>query len=350
MDLEKIKVDGQKLRGLAARELQSLGVPADDAKFTADVLVTSHSRGVETHGIYALVPNYIKRLKEGKINPKPDIKITGNGSTASVDGDNGLGFVVGREAMNEAINRARKTGVGLVTVKHSNHLGPAFYYAMMALEHDMIGISMTSPEMCEVVIPDSDVTSVGTNPISVAAPAKNKAPFVLDMATSVVAAGKFRKAIIEGKSVPGGWAIDKDGNAITDPHKRIIGEGGLLPLGGSPLLGGYKGFGLGVVVEILCSFLSGEPAGLIGRRTTHFFGAINISSFISVDQFKELMDEMIEAFEVLPKHPGVEKIYVAGGLEDELSRDREANGVPLVPNVVQELKDTAKELNVEYDL
>jgi LDH2 family malate/lactate/ureidoglycolate dehydrogenase len=223
---------------------------------------------------------------------------------------------------------------------------------MMALEHDMIGITMTSP-IPEVVAPGSSKPAIGTNPLSVAVPSNEKPPFVLDMATSVVAGGKLRKAILEGKSIPEGWAIDKEGKPLTDPNKRVMGEGGLLPLGGTPILGSYKGFGLAVLVEILCALLSGTTLGISRTQrsaTSHFMGALRISSFLSVDAFKQSMDELIAAFEALPKLPGVKKIYVAGGYEAEIEKERRANGIPLLPKVLQDLKGLAEEVGIKYDL
>ncbi len=350
---ERIRVDSEKLKTLAARELMKLGVPESDAAVTADVLVSADLRGIETHGIVSLVPFYIKGIKEGRINPKPKMKVSGSDkSAATLDGDRALGFVAAHRAMNEAINRAKKTGAGFIAVKNSTHFGPGFYYAMMALEYDMIGFMLTCSPVAEVVAPGSSTTAIGTNPLAVAAPANKKPPFVLDMATSVVAAGKFRKAILEGKPVPEGWAIDKDGKPITDPHKRAPDNGGLLPLGGTPELGVYKGFALGVVVDLLTALLSGSPPAVLKRKTgvSHMAGALRINSFLPVDTFKNLMDEMIEAYGALPKLPGVKNIFVAGGYEDEVQKERLANGIPLLPKVIQTLKETAEELGVEYDL
>jgi LDH2 family malate/lactate/ureidoglycolate dehydrogenase len=177
------------------------------------------------------------------------------------------------------------------------------------------------------------------------------------MATSVVAAGKLEIAQREGASIPEGWAIDKEMKPITDPAKRVRGEGGLLPLGGTLPLRSFKGFGLGVLVDILCGVLSGSAASIIkespetrGSSCDHFFGAFRIDGFLPVENFKKSMDEMIEAFEALPKLPGVNKIYVAGGPEAEIEKDRKANGIPLHPGIVSSLKDLAKELDIEYDL
>jgi LDH2 family malate/lactate/ureidoglycolate dehydrogenase len=350
---ERIRVNPDKLKSLAARELQAVGVPEEGAKITAEVLVTADLRGVETHGIISLVPFYITWIKEGRITPKPDIKITdSDAAVATADGGNGLGYVVTHRAMKKAIELAQKTGAGFVAVRNSTHFGPAFYYAMMALEHDMIGVALTNSPVPEVVAPGSPLVAVGTNPLSVAAPSNKKYPFVLDMATSVVASGKYRKAIVEGKSVPEGWAIDREGKPMTDPNQRSLDNGGTLPLGGTPDLGVYKGFGLGVAVDIFTALLTGSVPEIFQKEkgTSHFVGAFNIKSFIQVDTFKNLMDGMIEGYDALPKFPGIKNIYIAGGLEAKIQEDREANGIPLWPKVIETLKETANELGVEFDL
>ncbi len=358
MDTEGPRVDAEKLIIFSTKALQRLGVPEKDAQITAGLLVATDLRGAGSHGVAHLKMFYARRIRLGiiNLNPKPKI-FSRTPVTATMDGDQGLGFVIGHQAMMEAIHRAKKTGAGFITVRNSTHFGAAAGYAMMALEHDMIGIAMTNT-VAGVVAPGSTKPAVGTNPLAVAVPAGKKPPFVLDMATSVVAGGKLEIARREGTSIPEGWAIDKEGKPITDPTKRVRSGGGLLPLGGTPTLGGYKGFGLGVLVDILCGVLSGSSASILWKTTletrrntgNHFFGALRIDSFMPVENFKKSMDEMIEAFEALPTLPGVKKIYVAGGYEAEIEKDRKANGIPLHPSVVTSLQELAKELDIEYDL
>jgi L-2-hydroxycarboxylate dehydrogenase (NAD+) len=230
---------------------------------------------------------------------------------------------------------------------------------MMALPHNMIGLALTST-WPGVVAPDGTSPSVGTNPLAIAAPADKKPPFVLDMATSVVAAGKLEIARRQESSIPEGWAVDGEGKPLTNPDKTKYGlpTGGILPLGGRPETGGYKGFGLGVAIEILCSLLSGAGPNIFlskladnpGNPFNHFFGAIRIDGFLPVNEFKRQMDIMTEAFEALPTVPGVKKVYLAGGPEAEIARERKANGIPLDKRVIQTLKDLSAELNIEYDL
>jgi len=355
---ERIRVDAKKLTDFSTKALQRLGVPEEDAQITARILVATDLRGVDSHGVAHLNPFYTRRIRLGiiNLNPKPKI-FSRTPVTATMDGDRGLGFVIGYRAMMEAIHRAEITGAGFVAVRNSTHFGATAYYAMMALERDMIGMAMSCGNIVLVVAPGSTGPAVGTNPLAVAVPAGKKPPFVLDMATSVVAGGKLEIARREGASIPEGWAIDKEGKPMTDPT-RVRGEGGLLPLGGTPTLGSYKGFGLGVLVDILSGVLSGSSASILqegtpetrGNDGAHFFGALRIDSFLPVENFKKSMDEMIEAFEALPKLPGVKKIYVAGGYEAEIEKDRKANGIPLHPSVVASLQELAKELGIEYDL
>jgi len=355
----RARFDAKRLINFSTKALQKLGVPEEDAQITARILVETDLRGVESHGVAHLNMFYARWIRSGAVNANPKPKIFSQApSIATMDGDRGLGFVVGHHAMMEAMQRAEKTGAGFIAVRNSSHFGAGAYYAMMALERDMIGIAMTNT-MAGVIAPGSAKPAVGTNPIAVAVPAGNKPPFVLDMATSVVAAGKLEIARREGTSIPEGWVVDKEGEPVTDPNKRVRGEGGLLPLGGTPKLGGYKGFGLGVLVDILCGVLSGSSAGIIWpnirekRRTgivDHFFGALRIDSFLPVENFKKSMDEMIDAFEALPTLPGVKKICVAGGYETEIMKDRKANGIPLDPEVIQDLQELAKELGIKYDL
>jgi LDH2 family malate/lactate/ureidoglycolate dehydrogenase len=269
-----------------------------------------------------------------------------------MDGDKGLGFVVGHRAMAEAIHRAETTGTGFVAVRNSTHFGAGAYYAMMALSHDMIGISLTQGGR-GVVAPGSRGKGVGLNVISVAVPAKEEAPFVLDMATGVVAGGKLELAARNNTPIPEGWAVDMDGNPVTEVAKAT---GGILPLGGIPQLGAYKGVGLTVAVDILCSTLSGglsipekESGSSTMGKANHFFGALRINGFMPADEFKERMDAMIKAYHKLPKAPGVDRIYLAGEIEQETERQRR-QGIPLHPSVVASLQELAKELGIEYNL
>jgi LDH2 family malate/lactate/ureidoglycolate dehydrogenase len=356
---DRIRVDKEKLTEFSATALEKLGLSHEDALITARMLVSCDLRGVESHRVAHLRMFYARRIQRGLINlnAKPQI-ISRLSSTAIMDGDNGFGFVIGYHAMNEAIRRASNTGAGFIAVRNSTHFGAAAYYAMMALQHDMIGFAMTNA-IPTVVAPGSAVPALGTNPLAVAVPAGKQPPFVLDMATSAVAGGKIEIAVRSGSmTIPEGWIIDGKGKTITDLTKRIRGEGGLVPLGGDPVTGSFKGFGLGLLVDILCGVLSGSTAGILryeapearGNAGDHFFGALRIDSFLPVTDFKKTMDEMINALEALPTVPGIDKVTIPGIYEASVVEDRQASGIPLHPQVVSDLKTLAEELNMDYDL
>lgn len=356
---EKTGIDADKLTSFTAKVLQKVGMPEDEAMITARMLVDCDLRGVDSHGVNHLKV-YVKGIQNGFINLNPKTEVFSQApSTAIMEADRGLGFVVGYRAMMEAIRRAKETGAGFVALRNNTHIGASANYSMLALEHDMIGIAMTQTgPLIEVVPPEAKTRGVGTNPISVAIPAGKKPAFILDMATSVVSYGKVEIARMKGTSMPEGWVVDSEGKPVTDPTKVKPGKVAFLPLGGTPTMGSYKGFGLGVLVDILCGVLSGGKAGLqmvdegrgICNPSHCFFGALRIDGFLAVDKFKKAMDEMIEAYEALPTLPSVKKVYIAGGYEAEIVKDRQANGIPLHSKVLQELKELSEELGVAYNL
>lgn len=238
--------------------MEKLGVPAEDATIVGEVLIEADLRGVSSHGLIKLSTYYGSRLRKGYMNPKTPIKvIKETDTTISFDGGNGLGQVNSYRAMTVCIEKAKKSNIAVATVNHSNHYGIAAYYAMMALESDMIGISLTNsqplaaPTYCRTAV-------LGTNPISVAAPSYKKYPHVLDMATSVVAIGRIKVFEKKGEKIPMGWGVDDVGNVTDDPKKIQSGEpGALLPLGFTDVLKSYKGYGLALLVDILSGALAG---------------------------------------------------------------------------------------------
>jgi len=348
MTSERRGIDPDKLTDFTIRVLNKAGISEGDAKIAAQILVATDLRGIDSHGVGHLAM-YARNIKAGRTNPDPKTGITSNAaSTAVMDGDRGFGLVVGHRAMMEAMRRAEETGAGFVTVRNSSHYGAGGNYAMMALPRDMIGVSMTVGGM-GMVAPGSVGQGATINVLSVAAPSNQEAPFVLDMATTVVAAGKIEIAAREGKSLPEGWAVDKEGKPITDPRKFYQEGGALLPMGGTPQTGSYKGFGLAVAVDILCRILSGAlPDQQYGG--SHFFGALKIDGFMPVDQFKKAMDGMIQQYRALPKASGIERIYISGEVEQEIEKKRKAEGIPLHPAIIKSLEDIASELGVEYNL
>jgi L-2-hydroxycarboxylate dehydrogenase (NAD+) len=343
------KVSPDKLRDFTMRAFEKVGVGKEDAATAADILLVTDLRGIDSHGVARLAASYIKGLRDGRVNPRPKIQVSSQApATAIMDGDRGLGFVVGHRAMTEAIQRAKAVGAGFVTVKNSTHFGAGGNYSMMALEHDMIGMSMTIGGK-GMVVPGSVGRGLGINVFGMSFPTGHGAPFVLDMATTVIAAGKVEIAGREGKTMPVGWAIDKNGEPITDPRKFYEEGAGLLPLGGLPVTGGYKGFGLSLMVDTLCRVLSGaaETDQMAGN---HFFGAIRIDGFQPVAEFKKSMDASAERLRSLPRAPGVQRIYVPGEVEYEVEKQRRAEGIPLHASVLASLRQMAQEIGMDYDL
>jgi LDH2 family malate/lactate/ureidoglycolate dehydrogenase len=349
-----MRVDPQKLRDFVSLVFQGLGVPKADAAIAARVLVMADLRGVESHGVVRVSPHnwYVKALRDGSINPGPDIRIVETTpASAVVEGDGGLGMVVGQRAAELAIDRARETGVGFVAVRNSRHFGMAAYYAMLPLSHDMIGISMTNAGR-QVVPTFGREAKYGTNPISLAAPAGEEPPFVLDMATTTAAAGKLEIAARLGEAIPLGWALDKEARPTRDPREAQRARR-LLPLGGTREGGSHKGYGLAIMIEILCGVLSGSVTALspphLGLRG-HLFGAIDIASFRSVETFKQDMDQLLRELKATALSQGQDRVFVAGEIEHETAQERAANGIPLHVSVINGLRELSEQLEIPYEL
>ena len=358
MDSTYPRISEKALTDFVVAVFEKMGLSRTDAENSAHILVLSDLRGVDTHGVARLIYYYWK-LKAGLINPHPRIRVLKEkASTALVDGDNGMGTVVGKFAMEKTLDLAEKSGIGMITVSNSNHYGIAGYYAMRALEKEMIGVSLTNA-ICLVLPTFARSPAFGTNPISVAVPAGSVRPWVLDMATSVISMGGVEEALRRGTLLKAGWATDGEGRDTTDPSK-VLGPGFLYPLGGRREHGGHKGYGLGVLVDIFSAVLSGADFGIrqeglhnMGQKPSnvgHFFGAIKVSNFMDIDVFKERMDRLITDLRGLSRAEGQERIYVHGEIEFEHEEDRRKNGIPLNPNVVTVLKSVAEETGIPLDL
>jgi len=360
------RVWAEPLKDFCVRVFQKMGVPEEDARITAEVLVTADLRGINSHGV-ARLRRYVNGLRDGMMIAQPDVQVlTETPVTALIDAGAGLGQPVSYRAMETAIQKARDYGAGFVTVRNSNHYGIAGYYAMMALEHDCIGISMTNAAVLVVPTFGRDAM-LGTNPIAVAAPAGQERPFVLDMATSTVPRGKLEVYSRLEKPLPMGWATDETG-APTDDADRVLENfkqragGGLLPLGGAgELLRGYKGYGLAVWVDVFCAILSGAAyADLVYPKTPdgkplpsnigHFFGAWRVDAFRPVDEFKEAMDDLQRRLKNTPKAEGATRIYIHGEKEYEEAERCSREGILLNPKVAADLRAIGEELGVEYGL
>jgi L-2-hydroxycarboxylate dehydrogenase (NAD+) len=333
------------------------GTPPAIADLTADLMVRTDLRGVDSHGV-GMLPTYLRWHRLGWIVPSAEPKIVRDeGTTAVVDGQQAFGHYTSTLAMELAIAKARAHGVGFVTCRNSNHYGAAANYSMMALTHDMIGLSMTNSG--PAVVPTyGRQAMLGTNPISVAAPAGRHFPFVLDMATSTVAIGKLSVARRWGKAIPAGWALDDEGQPTTDAN--VAYETRLLtPLGATRDLGGHKGYGLAVMVDILSGVLAGAGFADVRRRREpeptradigHFFGAIDIARFRDLAAFKADMDDLLQALKDSRKAEGQDRIYVAGEPESECEQRRRRDGIPLAPGLVAQLQELSSEVAVPFTL
>ena len=282
---------------------------------------------------------------------RPNIRIISeSASTALIDGDRGMGMVIGHRAMELAVAKAKQSGIGMVGVRNSRHYGMSAYYAMQALPHDMIGIAMTNASR-QVVPTFGREARFGTNPMCFAVPADKELPFVLDMATTTAAAGKLELAARMEKAIPLGWALNENAQATNDPRVAQKARR-LLPLGGSRDSGSHKGYGLAIVVEILCGVLTGTLTALNADQDPrgHFFGAIRIDAFRPVEEFKGDMDRLIRELKSTPPIAGQDRVYVAGEIEFETAEERTERGIPLLPSVRKGLREVGEQLGVPYDL
>lgn len=347
-----------KLKDFTEKIFIKMGCPPEEAKKGAEVLLSADLRGVDSHGV-ARLSGYVRLWEAKRINATPKVAIVHETpSTAVVDGDSGLGLVVAPKAMQIAIDKAKNVGTGWVSVKGSNHYGIAGYHAMMALEHDMIGISMTNAS--PLVAPTFSLDRMlGTNPIAVAIPADKQPDFVADFATTTAANGKLEILQRKGTDAPMGWIQDKNGIQTPNPHELKQG-GALLPLGGDRDHGSHKGYCLGSIVDIFSAVLSGAnygpwvppfvsflpmPANPVGEGIGHFFGAMRIDAFRPADEFKTHMDNWINTFRNANAIDG-EKVQIPGDYERIESEKRKIEGIYLLPPVEKDLKELGERFSI----
>jgi L-2-hydroxycarboxylate dehydrogenase (NAD+) len=338
-----------------------IGCSEADATLAAKVLVSADARGIDSHGV-ARLTGYVRLWEAKRINAAPSINIIHETpSTATIDGDAGLGLVVAPRAMQVAIDKAKTAGTGWVAVGNSNHFGIAGYHAMMALGHDMIGIAMTNASA--LVAPTFSIEKMlGTNPIAVAIPAGEQPPFVADFATTTASNGKLEIRQRKNAAAPLGWVQDKDGNATTDAN-ALKKEGAMLPLGGDRDHGSHKGYALGSIVDIFSAVLSGGsygpwappfpayiamPENMPGKGLGHFFGAMRIDAFRPATAFKKHMDNWITRFRNATPSAGNEKVLIPGDPERAMEAERMQNGIPVVESVVKDLSALGEKLGISF--
>ncbi|MGD0627298.1 MAG: Ldh family oxidoreductase [Thermodesulfobacteriota bacterium] len=366
MSTEFKVVRSQPLAEFCQKVFEKMGIAFQDASTTSEVLVLADLRGIDSHGV-ARLRRYYTGLKNGMMVPKPQMKVVHETPiTALLDGGGALGQVAGKRGMEMAVEKALKNGAGFVAVRNSNHFGIAAYYSLMALKRDLIGISLTNSDAYVVPTFGREVM-LGTNPISVTVPAKREKPFVLDMSTAVATLGKLEVYGRMGKKLPLGWATDEKGRSCEDPA-RVLGNirgkagGGILPLGGEgEEFGGHKGYGLDLLVDILCGVLSGSAySNLLYPKTPegkplpslvgHFFGALRIDYFRPVEEFKKEMDDLIHRLKNSAKAEGQSRIYIHGEKEFELEEKYRKEGIPLYYKVYEDLKAIASEVGVPFNI
>jgi len=361
-EISKSRISPEALNSFCSRVFVKSGLPEEDARTAAEVLVASDMRGIESHGA-ARLNSYVEMIQKERFNARPNFTvIRETASTALVDGDNGLGLVIGPKANRLAMDKAEDCGSGWVTVRNSNHFGIAGYYPIQALERDLIGISMTNAS--PIVTPTyGKGRRIGTNPIAFACPGKEEPPIVIDMATSAAPFGKLEMAMLDKKPIPEGWAVDNRGLPTTNPHDFLEG-GALVPLGSNPEQSSHKGFCLAVMVDMLTAVLSGANWGPFvppfrvpqdpienqpGKGLGHFFGALRIDGFTDVDTFKEQVDGWIRTFRATPAADGTPGVIIPGDPEREAEEDRRKHGIPFHQEVIDDLREVAGITGVNFD-
>lgn len=358
-------IDFETMERFMAEVLVKTGVPEEDAKICAEVLITADKLGIDSHGFNRLKPIYYDRIKDGILNPVTQFEIVRESpTTAVVDGHNGMGHVIAKRSMQMAIDKAKKFGMGMVAVRNSTHFGIAGFYALMAAKENMIGICGTNARPS--IAPTFGVENMlGTNPLTFAMPTDEEFPFMLDCATSVSQRGKIELYERQGKPVPKGWVIDENGESKTDAKeilKDLVAEkAALTPLGGvGEEMAGYKGYGYATVVEILSAALqSGSYMKMLlglkdGKKIPyplgHFFIAFDINAFTDPEDFKHITGNILRELRASKKMPGQNRIFTAGEKEYLIWLDRKDKGVPMNESLQKDLKKLIEELNITgYD-
>lgn len=346
----RLRFRAEDLVRLTAQVFAAYGVPPADAALAAEVLIDADLSGIESHGVAHLPwhPGYAPGFKRGLINPRPEIKVLRDSPVAaSWDADGGLGVLVATKAMHACMAKAEATGIGMIAVTNGRHFGAAGYYARIAAERDMIGMAMCNVPPLAVASGSLD-RAYGTNPIAFGAPVQDDHPFLLDIATTAVAGGKLEIAQRQGKPIPAGWAVDSEGNDTDDP--TILRHGGALqPLGSYVETSSHKGYGLGIMVDILTGVLPGMGSAIFegSKMQGWWFAAWRIDAFRDVAEFKADLKRMVDHLRGLRPRPGIEAVLVPGDPEAKAREERTRLGIPLDEETIEQLRTLAEELGVE---
>jgi LDH2 family malate/lactate/ureidoglycolate dehydrogenase len=344
------RVPARAISGFIEDSLAKVGLPSADARKVAELMCAADLTGADAHGIFRL-PQYVKRLRGGGVNPRPDIRVEKTAAaTALVDGDNGMGHLVMARAAETAVELARASGIGWVGARRSNHAGAAGVYAELPLAHGMVGIYGVVASANHMPAWGGVESLLGTNPVAFAIPAGQEAPIVLDIATSVVSYGTIKSHRLQGKPLPDGWMVNtKDGKPLNDAARS--GEGVLLPIGG------YKGSGLALVLGLLSGPLNGAAFGrdvfdfnfndTDACNTGHFIIALDVARFTPLDTFKAEMDRHLRDLRTSKPLPGFGEVRLPGQERRTRREDRLTNGVPMPRELIGELDKFAGELGVK---
>ncbi|MFW9770879.1 MAG: Ldh family oxidoreductase [Candidatus Thorarchaeota archaeon] len=352
MSEEIVYLNPETLENFMRDVFIGLGVPKEDAKIIAEVLITSDLRGIESHGIQRC-KMYYDRIKQGiyEVNTKIDI-IKDGPTTALWDGNNGMGHVIAYKAMKTAITKAKEYGLGAVAVRNSSHFGIAGFYSLMAIKEGMIGLAVTNARPS--IPPTFGVEPMlGTNPLTVGAPTDENFPFLIDCATSIIQRGKVEVYARINKPLPENTVINDEGEIMTDPNEVLEGmlhkKAALLPLGGKgEETAGYKGYGYATLVELLSAALQEgiflrdtlgiEVEGQKRLKVGHFFLAININNFAGLDSFKKTAGKIMRDLRSAKKDPEAKRIYTAGEKEYNKEIERRKTGIPLNKSLQDDIK------------
>lgn len=338
----------KRLQAFSSDVFHRAGVPMQHAEVAAASLIHADLRGIESHGL-ARMPIYVKRIERGLVEPKNEVMVVSKrDASVLVDARNQLGAVAGITALSLALEGAREHGAAVVGVRCSNHFGACSFYAEQAIAQGMILLVLSNapPTMAPT---GGNEPFFGTNPLAIGIPAGNEPAFLLDMATSVAARGKIALAAMKGQPIPDGWALDATGRPTTNPHEAL--KGTILPIGGP------KGYGLAMFIDILCGLLTGAGFGRTvyslyenverPQNVGHLFLAIDVDHYLPLPLFREQMDRYIRQVKTVSRADGVEEILIPGEYEARIKQERERTGIPLSHAVVRDLQELGSAYEVD---